>query len=186
MSTPYLGGHVLLKLQIHRVDNHVAIFKKSILTTFHHLKRPHNLKHLHTSHLEHTFASTTSSLTRTHLSNMKLLAFSTLCGLGSSFLLQPMAPTAPRANPLALDATRRGRDGKIYIGEPDPLTALGDVARRAAEGFGNAADGVMDRVLGKQPSLVPIPVPMSPETPEQIEGPSLDRHPGGDWGMGRF
>ncbi|KAH8097204.1 6-phosphofructokinase [Aureococcus anophagefferens] len=88
------------------------------------------------------------------------------------------APAAPPRTAVAPGATRRGRDGKIYVGEPEPIE--------------QGARGVMDDVFGKQPVLNPIPIEMPPEEPEAIpekdpfDFPPPSRPHGGDWGLDRF
>ena len=102
------------------------------------------------------------------------------------------APAAPPRTAVAPGATRRGRDGKIYVGEPEPIEQVGDLLRNLGRGLEQGARGVMDDVFGKQPVLNPIPIEMPPEEPEAIpekdpfDFPPPSRPHGGDWGLDRF
>ena len=102
------------------------------------------------------------------------------------------APAAPPRTAVAPGATRRGRDGKIYVGEPEPIEQVGDLLRNLGRGLEQGARGVMDDVFGKQPVLNPIPIEMPPEEPEPIpekdpfDFPPPSRPHGGDWGLDRF
>ena len=67
--------------------------------------------------------------------------------------------------PAPLAATRRGRDGKIYIGEPEPW-------EEALQGLGGLLDGIgrgVDGLLGPQPAAKPIPIPIE-DLPKEAEG----------------
>ena len=81
------------------------------------------------------------------------LALAAACALVCSGFA-PASTNAPRA--AALSATRRGRDGKIYIGEPEPLDVLGGLIGDLTRG----GQRVADALLGPQPILIPIPVEM--------------------------
>mmetsp|Transcript_25116 Transcript_25116/g.75393 ORF Transcript_25116/g.75393 Transcript_25116/m.75393 type:complete len:131 (+) Transcript_25116:186-578(+) len=67
--------------------------------------------------------------------------------------------------PAPLAATRRGRDGKIYVGEPEPW-------EEALQGLGGLLDGIgrgVEGLLGPQPVVKPIPIPVE-DLPKEAEG----------------
>ena len=78
----------------------------------------------------------------------------------------PLAVSARAGRgPAPLAATRRGRDGKIYVGEPEPW-------EEALQGLGGLLDGIgrgVEGLLGPQPALKPIPIPIE-DLPKEVEG----------------
>lgn len=60
-----------------------------------------------------------------------------------------------------LATIRDKRNGKIYIGEPEPLDKIGEVLEEILGRIGRA----VDKVLGKKPEpiLIPIPIPIDDE-----------------------
>ncbi|KAH8050275.1 6-phosphofructokinase [Aureococcus anophagefferens] len=85
------------------------------------------------------------------------------------------APAAPPRTAVAPGATRRGRDGKIYVGEPEPIEQVGDLLRNLGRGLEQGARGVMDDVFGKQPVLNPIPIEMPRGRGDAEKDPSTSR-----------
>lgn len=75
------------------------------------------------------------------------------CAVNALALVAPTVPRRPRAPAVA--ATRRGRDGKIYVGENDPLEDLAELLGGLARGADRAVESLLG---GPQPILQPIPV----------------------------
>ncbi|KAJ1458740.1 hypothetical protein M885DRAFT_512541 [Pelagophyceae sp. CCMP2097] len=122
------------------------------------------------------------------MATLLVLSASSATALAPQSQRQSLRPSLrPRAPPLS--ATRRGLDGKIYIGEPD----FEDVADQILRGVDEAerrATGALARLL-RRPQPVAIPVPANyPEYPDERKESKadqpFDRHPGADWGMDRF
>jgi hypothetical protein len=75
------------------------------------------------------------------------------------------APAARTA--IILGSTRRGPDGKIYIGEPEPMEVIEDLLGGLLGGLDRAAD----RIFGPVPQLIPIPIPVEDEREQANKRP---------------
>mmetsp|Transcript_19436 Transcript_19436/g.58848 ORF Transcript_19436/g.58848 Transcript_19436/m.58848 type:complete len:126 (+) Transcript_19436:143-520(+) len=62
-------------------------------------------------------------------------------------------------------ATRRGRGGKIYIGDPEPLEELIDTIGGVLGNLGRGLGRVEDAVFGPKPVAIPIPIDDGSEAP---------------------
>ena len=126
-------------------------------------------------------------------SKMRLAVFA-LSALAVVDAFSPSARAPPRTG--SLSAVRRGRDGKTYIGEPEPMEEVVEIMRRVGGMIGRGATDVADGLFGKQPQPngVPIPIEMPPDERDGAEPAEKDpfafpppsQPHGGDWGLDRF